>query len=57
MSQFYAIRKNALFDFFNRVKTRDNKICNERNSIVEKIIDDRIEKIDTNNLINVNNDK
>ena len=43
MSQFYAIRKNALFDFFDRVKTRDNETRNERNSIVEKIIDDRIE--------------
>ena len=57
ISQFYATRKNALFDFFDRVKTRDNETRNERNSIVEKIIDDRIEKINTNDFVNVNNDK
>ena len=57
MSQFYATRKNALFDFFNRVKTRDNETRNEKNSMIEKIIDDWIEWIDTNNFVNVNNDK
>ena len=46
MFQFYTTRKNALFDFLDRVKIRDNEICNEKNSIVEKIINNRIGKID-----------
>ena len=43
--------------FFNRVKIRDREIYNEKNSIVKKIINDQIEKINTNNFVNVNNDK
>ena len=57
MFQFYAIEKNALFNFFDNVKICDNEIYNQKNAIVEKVIDDRIEKIDTNNFVNVNNDK
>ena len=57
MFQFHAIEKNTLFDFFDNVKICDNEICNQKNAIVKKIIDDRIEKIDTNDFVNVNNDK
>ena len=46
-----------MFDFFDNVKICDNEICNQKNAIVEKIVDDRIEKIDTNDFVNVNNDK
>ena len=33
MSQFYAIEKNALFDFFCDIKICDNEICNKKNAI------------------------
>ena len=57
MFQFYAIEKNALFDFFDNVEICDNEICDQRDAIVEKIVDDRIEKIDINDFVNVNNDE
>ena len=49
--------KNILFDFFYRINILDNEINNEKKSIVEKIINNQIEKININNFVNVNNDK